>query len=50
MSDHSLFILGAYGVFAAALLIEIILLRMRAKRTLAAALEDQEVKQYEAKT
>lgn len=44
MRDHSWFIWGSYGVFAAALLIEIILLRARAKRTLAAAREDQLVK------
>jgi heme exporter protein CcmD len=50
MSDHELFIWGSYGVFAAALLIEIILLRARARRTLDAAREDQLVKSYETKT
>lgn len=50
MSDHQLFIWGAYGVFAAALVIEIILLRARTKRTLAALREDQLVKSHEAKT
>ena len=50
MTDHQLFIWGAYGVFAAALLIEIILLRARAKRTLAAAREDLLVKSNETKT
>jgi len=50
MADHSAFIWGAYGVFAVALVVELILLRARAKNAIAALREDQLVKQYETKT
>jgi heme exporter protein CcmD len=47
MSDHSLFIWGSYGVFAVALVIELFLLRSRAKRTLQTLKDEQLVRQLD---